>query len=114
MEQANNSNKEFHKRNNSNLLSYIYLQTDAIPSPDVELNILHHRLKDSASLAERREIAREIEELLEVEYDCCCCCFFFNIIVLDVSFDLTILMNSKIVLVYFLEMTSGFSRVISM
>lgn len=39
--------------------------TDAIPSPDVELNILHHRLKDSASLAERREIAREIEELLE-------------------------------------------------
>ena len=40
--------------------------------------------------------------------------FFFNIIVLDVSFDLTILMNSKIVLVYFLEMTSGFSRVISM
>ena len=97
------------------MLSYTYLQTDAIPSPDVELNILHHRLKDSASLAERREIAREIEELLEVEYDCCCCCcFFFNIIVLDVSFDLTILMNSKIVLVYFLEMTSGFSRVISM
>lgn len=39
--------------------------TDAIPSPDVELNILHHRLKDSASLAERREIAREIEELLK-------------------------------------------------
>ncbi|CAH3145308.1 unnamed protein product [Pocillopora meandrina] len=41
--------------------------TDAIPSPDVELNILHHRLKDSASLAERQEIAREIEELLERE-----------------------------------------------
>lgn len=99
MEQANNSDKEFHKRNNSNLLGYIYLQTDAIPSPDVELNILHHRLKDSASLAERREIAREIEELLEVEYDCCCCFvfFFFNIIVLNVSFDLTCLVNSKVI-----------------
>lgn len=39
--------------------------TDAIPAPDVELNIVHHRLKDSASLAEKRKIALEIEELIE-------------------------------------------------
>ncbi|PFX27643.1 Legumain [Stylophora pistillata] len=39
--------------------------TDAIPAPDVELNILHHRLKDSASLAEKRKIALEIEDLIE-------------------------------------------------
>ncbi|PFX15980.1 hypothetical protein AWC38_SpisGene19774 [Stylophora pistillata] len=43
--------------------------TEAVPAPDVELNILHHRLKDSASLAEKRKIALEIEELIEVEYE---------------------------------------------
>lgn len=47
----------------------MYLQTDAVPAPDVELKILHNRLRDATTLSEEKLIIREIDELRQVMYD---------------------------------------------
>ena len=39
---------------------------DAVPAPNVHLNILQNRLKDAKSDEEKLRIAKEIEDLIEV------------------------------------------------
>lgn len=50
----------------TNMLFVGLFQTDAVPAPDVHLNILQNQLRDAESTEEKMKIVQEIEELLKV------------------------------------------------